>query len=477
MAEQGRDIDDTAQEIRFVTRGSMLAAYRMAAGLSQPEVAERFVEAAPGSVMDQPHLSRLEAFPGGGTRAPLATQIITLAGIYGTAPLRLLTAEALDALDPRERAVLLRCSAAFNGSSDVVERQEEATPFPSRFTATTGSPERQVEMAARKALRFAVMAEGANVGPETLEQLREEVSRLSFAYPQQALPTLFGDLVELQDVAFRILEHRQRPHDALDLYLLTGVICGMLAKASHDLGDPKSAMTQARTAYICADNAGHDGLRAWTRGLQSLISYWAGWPSEAVRYAKLGAEPAERTGGTASIWLTSQEARAWAILGHGDNAQAAIDRARDARENVRGDELDALGGIMSFTHPRQLYYVADTRIWLPGAERQAAEAAVEAISAYEAAPPDDRSFSDEAGARTDLALSRAASGDLDGALDALQPVFDLSHAQRIGGVISSMQRVHAALGAPNYRDVRTAKTARAEIEAFTQNSARTAFPR
>jgi hypothetical protein len=51
---------------------------------------------------------------------------------------------------------------------------------------------------------------------------------------------------------------------------------GLLAKASHDLAEPYAAMAQARTAYLCADNTDHDGLRAWLRGLQSLIAYWAG---------------------------------------------------------------------------------------------------------------------------------------------------------------------------------------------------------
>jgi hypothetical protein len=43
------------------------------------------------------------------------------------------------------------------------------------------------------------------------------------------------------------------------------------SKASHDLADPHAAMLQARTAVLCADQADHDGLRAWLRGLQSLV--------------------------------------------------------------------------------------------------------------------------------------------------------------------------------------------------------------
>ncbi|MGH3327733.1 MAG: hypothetical protein ACRDPT_08080 [Streptomycetales bacterium] len=47
-------------------------------------------------------------------------------------------------------------------------------------------------------------------------------------------------------------EHRgDRLVAGMRQYLLAGVVCGMLAKASHDLGDTRAALTQARTAYVC----------------------------------------------------------------------------------------------------------------------------------------------------------------------------------------------------------------------------------
>lgn len=332
-------------------------------------------------------------------------------------------------------------------------------------------------MAARRALRFAVTVEGSNVGPETLDQLRDEVARLAAAYPQQPLPVLLSDLIELQDVAFRLLEGRQRPGETAELYLLTGAVCGMLAKASHDLGDPHSAMTQARTAYVCADNAGHPGLRAWTRGLQSMIAYWAGWPNEAIRYAQLGIEAADRATGTAAVWLPAQEARAWAILGDADKAETAIDRALEARDTVTGDDLDDLGGIMTFTRPRQLYYAADTRVWLPGSERDAEQAATEAVTAFQDAAAADRSFSDEAGSRADQALARVNNGDLDGAADALRPVLDLPADQRIGGIVASVMRVHQALRDPRHRTAPIVRDTQLEIEAYCKIPAATALPR
>ncbi|MDF5751098.1 hypothetical protein [Spongiactinospora sp. TRM90649] len=330
-------------------------------------------------------------------------------------------------------------------------------------------------MAARRALKFLSQSEGSNVGQETIDQLRAEIARLAQAYPRQPLPTVLFDLSEVQDVAFRLLEGRQRPDQSKEMYLLAGVVSGMLAKASHDMGDPHSALTQARASFVCADNAGHDGLRAWTRGLQSLICYWAGWPQEAARYAAGGAEFARRTSGTASVWLPAQEGRALAVLGDREGALAAIQRAKDAREAAGADDLDDLGGIMTFPGPRQIYYTADTLTWLPGDEQRADQTAAEALAAYEAADPADRAFGDEAGARADQALARVQMSDLDGAAEALRPVLDLPMEMRNAGIVASAMRVHDALRGPEFGGV-LARGLREEIEQYGQVSVRAALP-
>lgn len=69
-------------------------------------------------------------------------------------------------------------------------------------------------------------------------------------------------------------------------------------------------MTQARTAYVCADNADHHGMRAWVRGLQSLIAYWDGRHQEASKYAALGISQVAGVTGTSTVWLSCLQARA-----------------------------------------------------------------------------------------------------------------------------------------------------------------------
>lgn len=476
MRTQHRSVDDIAVEIRIQFGCPPLAAYRMAHGFSQPEVVERYREQMPTAVMDQPLLSRLEMFPASGSRAPLATHLITLASVYGTTPLTLLDPNALDKLDPMERDVLIRCNSGFAASAP--PRGDGAyapTALQVRLPAP-GSLQEEVDMIARRAMQFATGVAGTNVGPEMLEQLRAEVAHVARLYPRKPLAHIMGSLAQLQDVTFRLLEGRQRPAETADLFLLSGIISGMLAKASHDLGNPHAAMTQARTAIVCAENAGHDGLQTWVRVLQSMIAYWAGSPHEAARHLAAGEQYAARTRSTASVWLPAQEARVWGVLGNADRVRDAIARAAQAREQVQPDDLDQLGGIMAFTAPRQLYYVADATVWLPGAERAAAEAAREAIDAYEEADEEEQSYSDEAGARADLALARVHLGDLDGAAEALSDVLDLPVDQRIGGIVASTRRIHSALLAPTFRGGGVAATLQQEIEAFAGVPAHAGLP-
>ncbi|MGH3655550.1 MAG: hypothetical protein ACRDUA_02730, partial [Micromonosporaceae bacterium] len=267
-------------------------------------------------------------------------------GNAGTTPA---TRRVLRQMFGRPAEELLRPWAS-SGDAEPVGRPQ---PDPGRI-----HDERKVlNMAAQRAKRFALHAGEAGVSGDVIEQFRDDVRRLAAAYPKRPLHEILGDLVELQDAVFTLLERKQRPHQARDLYFLGSVVGGMLANASHDLAEPHAAMTQARTAFLCADNADHNGLRAWLRGLQSLIAYRAGRPHESVRYAQQGA--AYAAGNSAAVWLPMNEARAWATLGNADEAHAAIRRAEAAWSEVQSDDLDRLGGMCTFTRSRQLYYAAE----------------------------------------------------------------------------------------------------------------------
>jgi hypothetical protein len=314
-----------------------------------------------------------------------------------------------------------------------------------RGTARTDWEGQVIAMSADRARDFLTRIEATNVGAETLDQFFDDLRRLLVAYLQQPLPTLLSDLVDTQDRAFALLEGQQRPDQTRDLYLVAGITCGLMSMASRDLGASHDAMTQARTGYACADNAGHDGLRVWIRGLQANIAYWAGRWEDALHYAHLGTEAADRSRSTAAVLLASGEARTLGALNRLDEARAAVARAADARDRVQPDELDVLGGLCNFIRPNQLNYAAEALSWGSALEASHAERyALESLETYPAAISGG-SFRNEATARCALAVARVSRHEGDGASEALGPVLALPAAQRDHTIITAVERVRTAL--------------------------------
>jgi hypothetical protein len=130
--------------------------------------------------------------------------------------------------------------------------------------------QREVAMAASESARFGQFAEQSNVGPHTLEQFRADLARIVTTYPNRPVYPLFVELRALRTRAFELLEGRQYPEQSRELYLVAGALCGVLANASFDLGWLPAAETQARTAFLCAELAGHNALRALDPGHPEL---------------------------------------------------------------------------------------------------------------------------------------------------------------------------------------------------------------
>lgn len=272
-----------------------------------------------------------------------------------------------------------------------------------------------VTAAAQESARFAARAEISNVGPHTMEQLEADIRRIVTTYPNRPVGAAFREVRELRNRAFELLEGRQPPQYSRDLYVAAGVLCGVLANASFDLGRYDAAETQARTAFMCGELAGHNGLRAWVRGLQALIAYWDGRPRDAVRLSEAG-DGFTPEHGTAHIRLASIKARAHGQLQQTRDAMAALHRADTMRDQVTSDD-DLPGGMMAFPPEKQLFYASSTHLWLGGDQHLAdAEArAEEAVAMFEAAPPERCRLGEMSLARMDLATARLNRGDLDGA--------------------------------------------------------------
>jgi len=322
-------------------------------------------------------------------------------------------------------------------------------------------------MAAERSRDFA-LSRHLPVSAEAVGLLTEEVRELTRIYLVTPLPSILGRLVGAQDMLLSQLELRQKPANARELYFLATIVGGLLGYAADDLGKTQLALTHTRTAFLWAEYADHNGLRAWIRGLQSLICYWANQPHEAVRYARAGIEFANAARSTSAPWLYGCEARARAALGQTIETKALIEEASRAQERIVQDDLDDFGGICSFHPARQTYYAARALASLPDESALAERYALDAVAAYADPNQPGWDFSCQADSHLSLALARVSRGELDGVAASLQPVFALPPEQRIHDLTKTINHVHRELNKRGPE--RQALEIQEEIEFFTRSS-------
>ena len=106
-----------------------------------------------------------------------------------------------------------------------------------------------------------------SLDPVVLEQFQADTSKLALKYSTAAPADVLREVRDLRIGAFHALTARRQAKEK-DLYLVAGYLSGILAYAVLDLGHPDAAMTNTRSAWMCGERAGHNGLRAWVRGTQ-----------------------------------------------------------------------------------------------------------------------------------------------------------------------------------------------------------------
>ncbi|WP_246011524.1 XRE family transcriptional regulator [Nocardia mexicana] len=323
--------------------------------------------------------------------------------------------------------------------------------------------------AAHEASEHAGRAETTNVGATALEQLDADVTRIANDYVHVPPVPMMVEMLRVRRRVYRLLEGRQRPSDTTHLYLLAGTLSGLLANASTDLGYHDAAGEQARAAWAYAELCGHNGLRAWTRGMQALIEYGSQRPRRAVVLAQSGHQYAESA--TARVRLHNIEARIWAKLGSPDSTERCIRSADSARDTTTTDDLhDEVGGVFGFNEPKSQYYAGATYIHL-GQAAPALQATQRAIDLYANGPEEQRSYGAESLARVDNATAHLINGSLDGAADALQPVLSLAEDKRIAQLEQRLAGVRERIATPQFRDAVEARDLDERIEEFCGASA------
>jgi transcriptional regulator with XRE-family HTH domain len=358
---------------------------------------------------------------------------------------------------PTEENAMLLAAALGSVVHDLLQ-------LPSATRNDLATPQALVMATTRESAAFINETGLKVIDPLTLEQLQADAARLAVSY--LSAPAL-ATLIEARDVranALRTLQVGCRPEQLKDLHLVIGQLSGIMAYTALDLGYANEAMTHARMSWLCGDLAGHNGLRAWVRGTQSLIARFIKRYQEAYEFLQSGFEFA--TEGTAYARLASGEAQCFAHFGDSKSTHAAIHRADDSLEKMTTP--DTLGGLFTFSQAKRFYYAGSSLIWLP--DRHDAEVAEkdaeEAIRLWQAAPPGERSYPDELLAHVYLATARLQQGELDGAAIALRPVLDIPPERRISWHRRRLDRVANILDSDHYRNSSSVQSIRKEIEEF-----------
>jgi tetratricopeptide (TPR) repeat protein len=280
-----------------------------------------------------------------------------------------------------------------------------------------------------------------------LDEIEFQLTRIATAYVHAPLWPLFVDLERVRDQTFALLLDRQRPWHTRRLYLLAGTACLLMAHASQNLGGHEdAARVQINAAMTCADEAGHEGLRAWARGTSALIAEWSPQHRLAVRLAADAHEHAPR--GHGRIRSAAIEARAAARLGDEARARAALDRLHRAQEHTEHDDgLGDFGGLLTFPTAKQAYYTGSTYSLL-GDHETALGYSLRAIGHYESGLPEERSYGDEALARLDATAAYLALGGIEEADRQLQAVLAIPAERRISQLGPALDRLLSALERP-----------------------------
>jgi transcriptional regulator with XRE-family HTH domain len=434
-------------------------AWREAAELSQREAAERFNQLTgnPRAPMTGNRIGDFEKWPDGGARPTLAT-LKTLADMYGTRWDQLVDTHDLAHMSDSDRLEYVESSRVPPRPAPV----EVAQP-PSR---RRGGRADLVAEVAEESAEFGEWVGMSEVADAAIEQYAERVRRLARDFDHAAPPLpLLLETRRLRDRITARLRGHTRLDQARDLYLVAAQTCGLLAWQTGNLGNFRAADTHAWTAWMCAEQADHDGARAWVRATQAML---AGLDSRYTESAEL-AEDGLRYGAddSARVMLAVFRALALARAGRREDARQALDLAET--EQAREPAADLLGGTWSMTPDRYHSNTADIQVLLEAPTRALAEAE-QAIALMEAAPPAERRIWSSVYAHIHSAHARLQQGSLDGAATALRPVLDLPADIRTAPILQRLGRFRRLLAQPAFADAPVARDAQEEIETFRREA-------
>jgi tetratricopeptide (TPR) repeat protein len=324
--------------------------------------------------------------------------------------------------------------------------------------------ESDLAMTARDAAAHAGDAASFSLPDMTLDQLDDDVTALAHAYGNTSPVEMYRRAKELLGLSQALLERTQIPRQRTRAYLAAGQVSALLSSICFDLGSLPAAVQLSRTAALYGQVIEHGPLQAYAHGALAWLAYWGGRPAEAVRLI----HTAQRFGGlgdTAVTRLAVIEGRAYGHLGRQDEAERAVRRALEQGTGARDELHDDVGGEFGFPADRVAMSNATTYLLLRNADG-ADDAASSALRLLNAKPADQRPLMTSTQASVDLARARLLRQDLDGAQEALEPVFEVPSEWRATGALEHLTAARAELSRPVFQGSKAASTLGERIEDF-----------
>lgn len=303
---------------------------------------------------------------------------------------------------------------------------------------TDGAIHALITLAASESTEFGLGHDVSELNESSMEQIDEEVRRLSVDFVEGDPFGTFMRSRALRNNIFTLLDKRVFPRQERMLYAFAARTCGYLGAASSDFfGHYDAAADQCRVARQLSDVADTPELRAWALSLQSGIALWQGSLRQAADLADRAGQLAVTRSGV--LRATSMHARALARLGDVERLRSIV---RSSETGLTDNQSDDEKGMILFSEINYLRNLGTANLWA-GKSLEAREQLAQALQHYlsEAA----ENFAVIATIRADLALSFLNLKDIEGAVEAISPVLEMEADRRLEGSFRRMREIRSIL--------------------------------
>jgi transcriptional regulator with XRE-family HTH domain len=396
---------------------TLLMAWRLAAGLTQAQLADAVRQLAAGAGSpcgpSAPSCQQISRWENGHDR-PGAFYQGLLAAWYRTDPGRLGLIGDLALIVEQDR------SASPTSPEDDVDRRgflsvTAAVPVLARLD--------QVRRRMNAGLRHLVPAAEVDQWTQIADQHAAAYGTLP---PAALLERLTPDLSDLADLAGQYPQQR-------DLARLASRLCGLTGAVHTDLGDHRAARDWLHTASRYATMSGDLATRYWVAMAQAMTATYAPAPARVLAIAGQAAAELGPSSSAAAAQLTGLAARAHAALADPGAARTQL----AAAERIAGGLTASQAGEVFFGFPRREIAMYTSQVLTTTGDPAAWNAQADARAGSRPRDPMDRPL-----ILLDRARHLARHGDPGQAADiAAAAITTLTPAQRVPLLITQARAV------------------------------------